>query len=65
MSWTGVTSAARSGTYLTSKGAAINHQFVNMTVEVPRDTGESAPRAIWKLDGALRITTEENASKPV
>lgn len=51
--------------YLTGKGAAINYQFVNMTVEVPRDTGESAPRATWKLDGTLRITTEENASKPV
>ena len=51
--------------YLTGKGAAINYQFVNMTVEVPRDTGESAPRATWKIDGTLRITTEENASKPV
>ena len=50
--------------YLTGKGAAINYQFVNMTVEVPRDTGETAPRAIWKLDGTLRITTEDNASKP-
>ena len=51
--------------YLTGKGAAINYQFVNMTVEVPRDTGESAPWATWKLDGTLVITTEENASKPV
>ena len=50
--------------YLTGKGAAINYQFVNMTVEVPRDTGETAPRATWKLDGTLRITTEDNASKP-
>ena len=30
-----------------------------------RDTGDSAPRATWKLDGSLVITTEENASKPV
>jgi hypothetical protein len=30
-----------------------------MTVEVPRDTGPSAPRAIWKLDGTLRITTTD------
>lgn len=50
---------------LTGKGAAINVQLVNMTVEVPRDTGESAPRATWKLDGTLRIATEENASHPV
>ena len=48
--------------YLTGKGAAINYEFVDMTVEIPRETGESAPRAIWKLNGSLRITTSENAS---
>lgn len=49
--------------YLTGKGAAINYEFVDMSVEVPRDTGASAPRATWKLNGALRITTAENASR--
>lgn len=49
--------------YLTGKGAAINYQFVDMVVEVPRDTGDSAPRATWKLNGTLRITTTDNASK--
>lgn len=44
---------------LTEKGAAINYEFKNMTVEVPRDTGADAPRATWKLDGMLRITTDE------
>lgn len=50
--------------YLTGKGAAINYEFVNMTVEVPRETGTEAPRATWKLNGTLRITTEENARTP-
>ncbi len=45
--------------YLTGKGAAIDYTFVDMTVEVPRDTGPQAPRAIWKLDGTLRITTSD------
>ena len=45
--------------YLTGKGAAIDYTFVDMTVEVLRDTGPSAPRAIWKLDGTLRITTTD------
>ena len=45
--------------YLTGKGAAIEYTFVDMTVEVPRDTGPQAPRAIWKLDGTLRITTTD------
>jgi hypothetical protein len=49
--------------YLTGKGAAINYQFVDMVVEVPRETGSDAPRATWKLNGTLRITTAENATQ--
>ena len=49
--------------YLTGKGAAINYEFVDMTVEVPQSTGDSAPHANWKLNGTLRITTAENASQ--
>lgn len=49
--------------YLTGKGAAINYSFVDMYVEVPRDTGPEAPRATWKLNGTLRITTSDNDFK--
>ena len=45
--------------YLTGKGAAINYQFVDMTVEVPRDIGPDAPRATGKLNGSLRVTTSD------
>ena len=48
--------------YLTGKGAAINYQFVDMVVEVPRETGSDAPRATWRLNGTLRITTSDNAA---
>jgi hypothetical protein len=48
--------------YLTDKGAAINYEFVDMTVEVPRATGPGAERASWKLNGTLRITTAEHAT---
>lgn len=48
--------------YLTGRGAAINYSFVDMAVEVPRDTGADAPRATWKLNGTLRITTSDNES---
>lgn len=44
---------------LTGLGAAINYEFKDMMVEVPRDTGSDSPRATWKLNGTLRITTEE------
>lgn len=49
-------------TYLTDKGAAINYEFVDMNVDVPRATGEDAPIARWRLDGTLRITTSEDNS---
>jgi len=49
--------------YLTGRGAAINYQFVDMRVEVPRDTGAQSARAVWMLNGTLRITTAEDASK--
>jgi hypothetical protein len=49
--------------YLTGKGAAIDYQFVDMAVEVPRETGPDSPRATWKLNGTLRITTSEGAAR--
>ncbi len=45
--------------FLTGKGAAINYTFVDMTIEVPRQTGTDSPRAVWRLDGTLRITTSD------
>ena len=51
--------------YLTGKGAAIDYTFVDMAVEVPRDTGADAPRATWKLNGTLRITTRAEADAVV
>lgn len=50
-------------TFLTGQRAAIDYQFVDMAVEVPRDTGAEAPRATWKLNGTLRVsTTDRNTS---
>ena len=45
--------------YLTGKSAVIDYSFVDMTIEVPRDIGPDAPRATWKLNGTLRVTTSE------
>ncbi|MGV8911205.1 MAG: hypothetical protein ACOH14_01195 [Rhodoglobus sp.] len=47
--------------YLTGRSAVINYNFIDMTVEVPRDVGEDAPRATWKLNGTLRVTTSEGS----
>ena len=48
--------------FLTGREAAINYRFVDMAVEVPRDTGPDAPRATWKLNGTLQVTTRDNAA---
>ena len=45
--------------YLTGKEAAINYEFIDMEIGVPRDTSNSAPAASWKLNGTLRITTSD------
>ena len=47
--------------FLTGRQAAINYRFIDMAVEVPRDTGSDAPRATWKLNGTLQVTTKDNA----
>ena len=50
--------------FLTGREAAINYRFIDMAVEVPRDTGAEAPRATWKLNGTLQVTTKDNANSP-
>jgi hypothetical protein len=48
--------------FLTGREAAINYRFIDMSVEVPRDTGAGAPRATWKLNGTLQVTTKDNTT---
>lgn len=48
--------------FLTGRQAEINYRFDDLTVEIPRDTGPDAPRAVWKVDGTLRVTTSDNAA---
>ena len=56
--WTDL--GARMWTFLTGREAAINYTFSDITVEIPRDTGSKAPRATWKIDGTLTVTTRDN-----
>lgn len=44
---------------LTGRGAEISYEFIDMEVDVPSKTGEDAEHAHWRLDGELRIRTEE------
>lgn len=45
--------------YLTGREAAINYEFIDMAIGVPRDTSSDAPAATWNLNGTLRITTSD------
>lgn len=49
--------------FLTGRQAEINYRFVDVTVEIPRDTGPTAPRAVWKVDGMLQVTTRDNTAQ--
>ncbi len=46
--------------YLTGKGATIEYELSDMTVEVPKTTGAESPRATWKVSGTLRIRTSDH-----
>ncbi|TIC81335.1 hypothetical protein E8D34_18250 [Nocardioides sp. GY 10113] len=54
----------RMWSFLTGREAAIHYRFSDMSIEVPRDTGSNAPRATWKLNGTLTVTTSD-AGEPV
>ncbi len=54
----------RMWSFLTGREAAIHYSFEDMAIEVPRDTGLDAPRATWKLNGTLTITTDDNTATP-
>ncbi len=47
--------------YLTGRHAMVNYSFDDMTIEVPRDIGPDAPRAVWKFNGTIRVTTNDDA----
>ncbi|MEM6428438.1 MAG: hypothetical protein AAF708_04295 [Deinococcota bacterium] len=48
-------------TFLTQRKAAIDYRFDDMTIEVPKDTG-NAPRATWKINGKMSISVNETES---
>ncbi len=48
--------------FLTGRQAAIDYRFIDMVVEVPRDTGPQAPRATWKVDGTLQVSTHDSTT---
>lgn len=49
--------------YLTSRGASIDYTLQDMTVEVPQDVGADAPRATWRINGTLRISTTDAVTR--
>jgi hypothetical protein len=48
--------------FLTGREAAIHYTFEDLAVEVPRDTGPSAPRATWRLHGTVTVTSSDRVS---
>jgi len=44
---------------LTGRGAEITYEFDSMNVHVPSSTSDDARHAHWKLDGVLKIRTQD------
>ncbi|MEM1127150.1 MAG: hypothetical protein AAGI71_10910 [Bacteroidota bacterium] len=47
---------------LTGRGAEITYEFDNFDLYVPSGTGDKVEHAHWKMNGAIRIRTRDNAS---
>lgn len=48
---------------LTGRDAEITYDFENFELHVPSSTAADAEHAQWKMNGSLRISTRNNASK--
>ena len=44
---------------LTGRGAEITYEFDGMEVDVPSKVGEDASTARWRLNGTLKIRTQD------
>ncbi len=47
---------------LTGRNAEITYEFENLQVTVPSGTGASAEHAEWRLNGVIKIRTNDNAN---
>ena len=47
---------------LTGRGTTIKYSLDDLVVEVPKATGADAPRATWKFNGTVAISTAESGS---
>lgn len=48
---------------LTGRDAEITYEFDHFDVYVPSKTGDDASHAHWKMNGKLRITTNDNQNR--
>ncbi|MEM0950881.1 MAG: hypothetical protein AAGI66_01905 [Cyanobacteria bacterium P01_H01_bin.74] len=44
---------------LTGRGAEITYNFENMEIYVPSKVGENSEHAYWKINGTIKITTQD------
>lgn len=45
---------------LTGRGATITYEFDEMEIDVPNKVGEEAEHAHWRVDGTLKVATDED-----
>ena len=47
---------------LTGRNAEITYEFANLEVDVPSGTSENADHAKWKLNGTIKISTQDRTN---
>lgn len=46
---------------LTGSNAEISYSFDGLEIEIPSGVGTNSPRATWKFNGTMRITTRDRS----
>ena len=46
---------------LTERGAEISYTYEDFEVDIPSSTGDASKSARWKMNGTLKITTQDRS----
>jgi hypothetical protein len=46
---------------LTGRGAQITYEMNNVEIHVPSKVGDDAEHAFWKVNGTIKISTQDKA----
>jgi hypothetical protein len=48
---------------LTGRDAEISYAFEDLELQIPSSTAKDAPRAQWRMNGTIRVTTRNGSAE--